>query len=169
MDGFARNCALLAQIPPPPPNLDPTIVVIVAVVCCVLFLALYPRRKNAAHNLRHYLVVGVFGYIAYRVAQSDPRYLEAAPIIGIAVAIAIYAMRPKRGRSIPKAVRRKTIADWEKKTGKKFNPRKHEIDHVVPFSKGGSHTDDNLRVLEQGRNRSKGAQNPWWDIFGLWQ
>jgi hypothetical protein len=47
------------------------------------------------------------------------------------------------------------------KTGKKFNPRKHELDHEIAFSKGGSHTAENPRVLEKKRNRSNGAESPF--------
>ena len=44
--------------------------------------------------------------------------------------------------------------------GEKFDPEKHHIDHVWPFSKGGSHTTDNLRVIEKKRNLRKGAKRP---------
>lgn len=34
----------------------------------------------------------------------------------------------------------------------------HEVDHIHPLSKGGTHTPDNLQVLTQSENRSKGAR-----------
>ena len=34
----------------------------------------------------------------------------------------------------------------------------HEVDHIHPLSKGGSHTPENLQVLTQFENRSKGAK-----------
>lgn len=166
---------LIPPQPPPTPQTqpsniqDPAGTVMLVAVGFVVFLSLYRRRQNALHNLRNFTTIGVLAYVAYLLARSDPNYLAAAPLIAGLVGFMFYAMRPKRGRNISKSVRRTKIKEWESKTGKRFNPRKHELDHIVPFSKGGSHTGDNLRVLEKGLNRSKGAQNPWWDIFGLWQ
>ena len=37
---------------------------------------------------------------------------------------------------------------------------KIELDHIVPYSKGGQHTVDNLRVLCKPCNRRKGASMP---------
>jgi 5-methylcytosine-specific restriction endonuclease McrA len=64
----------------------------------------------------------------------------------------------KRSRSIPKATRRAVIARDLK--GEKFDPQKHHVDHVWPFARGGSHTTDNLRVIEKKRNLQKGAKRP---------
>ena len=44
--------------------------------------------------------------------------------------------------------------------GEKFDPKKHHVDHVWPFSRGGSHTADNLRVIEKKKNLRKGAKRP---------
>ena len=35
------------------------------------------------------------------------------------------------------------------KLGGKYDPKRHDIDHIVPISRGGSHTGDNLRVLPE--------------------
>ena len=64
----------------------------------------------------------------------------------------------KRSRRIPKATRRAVIERDLK--GEEFDPEKHHIDHVWPFSRGGSHTTDNLRVIEKRRNLRKGARRP---------
>jgi 5-methylcytosine-specific restriction endonuclease McrA len=64
----------------------------------------------------------------------------------------------KRSRFIPKATRRAVIRRDLK--GEAFDPEKHHIDHVWPFSRGGSHTTDNLRVIEKKRNLQKGAKRP---------
>ncbi len=64
----------------------------------------------------------------------------------------------KRSRLIPKATRRAVIARDLK--GEKFDPQKHHVDHVWPFAKGGSHTADNLRVIEKKKNLQKGAKRP---------
>jgi 5-methylcytosine-specific restriction endonuclease McrA len=64
----------------------------------------------------------------------------------------------KRSRSIPMATRRAVIKRDLK--GVKFDPEKHHVDHVWPFSRGGSHTTDNLRVIEKKKNLRKGAKRP---------
>ena len=33
----------------------------------------------------------------------------------------------------------------------------HEVDHIVPISKGGLHHQDNLQILTMSENRKKGA------------
>jgi hypothetical protein len=180
----SRKCVpvfgLVAQInpliPPQPPPQTPVgpaqpnaILIVIVVVGFLMLVGIRPRRESILHKLRYLIIAGIVGYLAYLIAGSDPKYQAASSVIAILVVVMIYAMRPARRRRIPKSIRRRTITDWEHKTGKRFNARTHELDHIVPFSKGGSHTSDNLRVLEKERNRSKGAKNPWWDIFGLWQ
>jgi hypothetical protein len=64
----------------------------------------------------------------------------------------------KRSRYIAKSVRRAVIERDLK--GERFDQEKHHIDHVWPFSKGGSHTTDNLRVIEKKKNLKKGAKRP---------
>lgn len=73
---------------------------------------------------------------------------------------------PSRGRRSRTSARRKVIAKWEAKTGKKFNSRFYEVDHIIPFSKGGDNSEGNLRVIPKKTNRSKGAKSPWWDLLG---
>ena len=64
----------------------------------------------------------------------------------------------KRSRRIPKSIRR-TVIERDLK-GEMFDPHKHQIDHVWPFSRGGSNTVDNLRVIEKKKNLRKGAKRP---------
>ena len=85
---------------------------------------------------------------------------------GLVAALLVNAFYRPRSRHVPASVKRRAKAEFELRTGKKFNPRIHEYDHDVPFSRGGSHTTDNLRVVERKRNRSKGAKAPWWDVLG---
>ena len=76
----------------------------------------------------------------------------------------------KRSRRIPEARRRRTIEKWETRTGQKFDPKTHEIDHIVPFAKGGWHTPDNLRVMRKDANRRKGHREPSLaDWFHIWR
>jgi len=72
----------------------------------------------------------------------------------------------KRSRWIPTATRRKVIELFERKTGAKYDPRVHHIDHKVPFAKGGGHTLENLRVVDHRINRKKAGKMPDW--FRIW-
>jgi 5-methylcytosine-specific restriction endonuclease McrA len=81
-------------------------------------------------------------------------------IIAGFVALIVFGRRQgrKRSRYIPKSTRR-TVVERDLK-GEKFDPQKHHIDHVWPFARGGSHTTDNLRVIEKKKNLQKGVKRP---------
>jgi hypothetical protein len=66
---------------------------------------------------------------------------------------------PKIDRRIPHRIRRAVIARFEAK-GERFDRNLHDIDHIVPFSKGGDHSVENLRVILRSVNRSRGAKMP---------
>ena len=119
-----------------------------------------------AHNLRHLVAAGAVGALTLFVAEQVEAIRNVAPLISVMAALLVYATRPRRGRYTRASVKRQKIAEWQLRTGKKFNPRTHELDHIVPFSQGGSHTADNLEVVEKKRNRSKGARSEWWDLLG---
>jgi len=70
----------------------------------------------------------------------------------------LFVSPPKRDRRILPAVRRAVIA--RDLRGERFDSRIHHIDHVVPFSKGGDHSPENLRVVSRSRNLQKGARMP---------
>ena len=57
------------------------------------------------------------------------------------------------------------VCKYERRTGQRYNPRKHHIDHVVPYSRGGGSRADNLRVLDSEKNLAKSDRAPWWDVF----
>jgi hypothetical protein len=137
-----------------------------AIVVIVLRLLLGPRRQNFAHNLRHLILAIAMAAGAYWVSLSVPQLNSAAWVIAGIVGFFLFFRRPARTRQMKASVRRRVIAKWTAKTGKKFNPRIHEIDHIIPFSKGGGETEGNLRVVDKKMNRSKGAKGPWWDILG---
>jgi hypothetical protein len=52
----------------------------------------------------------------------------------------------KRLRRIPANIRRAVIEKHIARTGG-FDPATEEIDHMVPFEKGGGHTKDNLWII----------------------
>lgn len=140
--------------------------IIVGVVFFFLLVSIRRRREAIRHRLRRVIIVeGAYVGVAYVMAQAGRTAIESL-LGGIVAALIVNQRMPGRSRHIPSSVRRRKIAEYELRTGEKFNPRKHELDHEVAFSKGGSHTEDNLRVIEKRKNRSKGAKSPWWDLLG---
>lgn len=132
----------------------------------VVLASIRRRREAIRHKIRRILIVEfVYIGVAYGISELGRTGLESL-LAGVVAALIVDQMIPSRSRHIPSSVRRRKIAEYELRTGKKFNAKKHELDHEVPFSRGGSHTLDNLLVVEKGRNRSKGATSPWWDLLG---
>jgi len=80
--------------------------------------------------------------------------------ISIIVALIYFGQQQgkRRSRYIPKHVKRAVIA--RDMIDEEYDPAKHHIDHVWPFARGGSHTTDNLRVIEKRKNLKKGAKRP---------
>jgi 5-methylcytosine-specific restriction endonuclease McrA len=143
--------------------------VLFLLVLAVLFpalLGLYRRREGVRYRLRRVMVleltyIGV-GLLLLGMGQRP----VVAILAGVVCALVVDRRTPARSRYIAQSERRKAIARWELRTGRKFNPRLYHVDHIVPFSKGGSSTADNLQVLERRKNLSKGAKSPWWDLLG---
>jgi len=135
----------------------------------VLFLVLVSlrrRREAIRHAIRRvFLSEAAFLLVVVVMVQAGKTGPEVL-VIGFLTGVVVSLSMRGRSRHVPTSVRRRKIAEFELRTGEKFNPRKHELDHEVPFSKGGSHTTDNLRVVEKKKNRSKGAKSPWWDLLG---
>lgn len=136
--------------------INPAFVFILAAIAGLILMSFWARRG--------YFFYG--GSLMYFLFMLNPQFRPAAPLVGIVVAFLLFSLRPQRKRGTKAEVRRRVIAKWTASTGKKFNPRSHEIDHIVPFAKGGSETEDNLRVIERKKNRAKGAKSPWWDLLG---
>jgi hypothetical protein len=146
------------------PNADWMIFIVGAVVCLYWLRALRLAREGARLFLRNLLkAVMVFCALMSMFAgfRSQTHLLPSQEqIIAGFVALIFFGhwQSKKRSRYIPKATRRAVIARDLK--GEKFDPQKHHVDHVWPFARGGSHTADNLRVLEKKKNLQKGAKRP---------
>ena len=125
------------------------------------------RRREAIRYVARKLVIleGICLGLAYIMMRAGQPPLESI-LVGLVVALIVESRIKPRSRYIPASVRRKARAEFELRTGKRFNPKKHEYDHDVPFSRWGGSTSDNVRVVERNGNRSKGAKSPWWDILG---
>jgi hypothetical protein len=140
--------------------------VVVAAVGFAFLLSLYRRREHYAYKfkliLRMELAYGVAVFIAVQLGRQ-----QLEPILwGVVAGFVVFMKTKPRGRYISASVRRRRKAEYELRTGKKFNPRKIEYDHDVPHARGGGSTEDNIRVVEKRKNRSKGAKSPWWDLLG---
>lgn len=146
------------------PNLD-WIIFIVGFFGCLYWLrALRLAREGLRLFIRN-IAAAVLVFSASMLVLTAVRaqiHLQAPQeqlIAGIVALLFFTRFRnQKRSRYIPKATRRAVIARDLK--GEKFNPEKHHIDHIWPFSKGGSNTADNLRVIARKRNLRKGAKRP---------
>jgi hypothetical protein len=91
--------------------------------------------------------------LIFAAIRSRTHYIAAQEeVVAGFVALLTFAkwQRNRRSRYIPKRIRRSVVERDLK--GETFDPTKHHIDHIWPFSKGGSHTTDNLRVIEKARN-----------------
>jgi hypothetical protein len=78
-------------------------------------------------------------------------------VLSIAAGL-FFVPRPERKRRIPTHVRRAVIERDLK--GAPFDPSLHQIDHIVPFSKGGDNSLCNLRVVAKTENLRRGARMP---------
>jgi hypothetical protein len=145
-------------------NANWIIFIVGSLICLYWLRALRLAREGARLFLRNLIrAITVFAFlmaalIAFRLRTHLVPGQEQ--IIAGFVALISFGRSQgrKRSRSIPKATRRAVIKRDLK--GEAFDPEKHHIDHVWPFSRGGSHTTDNLRVIEKKRNLQKGAKRP---------
>lgn len=139
---------------------------IAGIFVLMLLLSAYRRREAIGRKLRHlFLMVAAFVLailVASQFTQDRPKIILIALLAELVVGV---RMRPPdRSRYISRTERRKVIARFER-SGKRYDPKRHHIDHVIPHSRGGSNRADNLRVLESEKNLAKSARAPWWDVF----
>jgi hypothetical protein len=143
---------------------DWTIFIVGVVVCLYWLRALRLARQGARLFLRNLLkaIVVFCALLATLTAFRLQTHLQPSQeqiIAGFGALIFFGRGQSKRrSRYIPKATRRAVIERDLK--GEKFDPEKHHVDHVWPFSRGGSHTADNLRVIGKKKNLRKGAKRP---------
>ena len=145
-------------------NADWIIFIVGAVVCLYWLRALRLAREGARLFLRNLakavLVFCAAMMILTAVHPRTPLTPSQQQVMAGILALVFFVrwQGKKRPRYIPKATKRAVIARDLK--GQKFDPKKHHVDHVWPFSRGGSHTADNLRVIAKKKNLQKGAKRP---------
>ncbi len=146
------------------PAADLIIFAVAAVVCLYWLRALILARQGAKLFFLDFAIAILifFGIVGAFDMMRTRTHTQPMQEHFVAAMVAFFFLfrhgGRKRPRTIPKAVR-KAVIERDLK-GEKFDPEKHHLDHVWPFSKGGSHTVDNLRVLEKTKNLRKGAKKP---------
>jgi hypothetical protein len=143
------------------PTVDWIIFVIGALVCLYWLRALRLARQGARLFLRN-LVFAVLAFIFCQLIFTVMKIpsniaVVVSGVVGVLV-LGIRKKRFRRSRYYSKSVKREVIARDLK--GEEYDPAKHHIDHIWPYSKGGSHTADNLRVIAKEKNLKKGAKRP---------
>jgi hypothetical protein len=124
------------------------------------------KREVIRFKLRRVVVYIVCILIGIAVIPSHGYSRQDAAIFSMFVGLsaAFVLIRPPRtDRRIPRKIRRAVIARDLK--GKRFDPKTHDIDHIVPFSRGGDHSEENLRVSDRSANRRRGAKMPGFRDF----
>jgi hypothetical protein len=130
------------------------VLVVVYVVRCV-----YAAREGIGWTLVAVLrgLAGYFLAALVLAALGQPReQIVLGGYLGAGLAV---ASTKRRSRYIRKSVKRNVIAKHLAK-GSTYDPHEHQIDHTFPFAKGGSNTEDNLRVIPKKKNLKKGAKLP---------
>jgi hypothetical protein len=142
------------------PTIDWVILIVAGIICLYWLRALRLAREGAHHLLRNF-VVAILAFFACQLVLTGMRMQSNNSLVlsGV-VALIVFARRSSipRSRYIPKSVKRAVIARDLK--NEDYDSAKHHIDHVWPFARGGSHTTDNLRVIEKRKNLTKGAKRP---------
>lgn len=144
---------------------NPVIVLIVIAVSYPIILGLYRRSDKISTLIKHAAIVEGVAFLTLFIAE---RQLPGQEITAMVYALLagfivdrLYYKKPTR--YILRSERRRVIEEFEKKTGEKYDPKKYEFDHIVPFSKWGDSKSRNLRIIPKQENRRKGNRNRrWW-------
>jgi hypothetical protein len=123
------------------------------------------RRELIRQRFRYGLAMLILGAAAFAIAERYTDQPKALLIALVAAVLLAEKFRPRHSRYISRRDRRKAIAEFERH-GERYDSKKHEIDHVVPYARGGGSTADNLKVIAKAKNRRKSDKPPWWDVFG---
>ena len=135
-------------------------VLLAAVVLFYVILPSWAAREGIAWSIKRGTIAVIASVLVYQIAVSRGTQPIGAVFAALICGAAAAQLVPARSRHIPTHVKRKVIGEYEARTGKKYKPREVEVDHIMPFVRGGSHTEDNLRVIPKAKNRQKAAKKP---------
>jgi hypothetical protein len=146
------------------------IVLIVGVAIVVWYVYQIASRKR--QRIRYKIKRSIVALVLYGVAASILIHQGLPPVEVILIsALAgmgcawLLVSPPRHDRRISAAVRRAVIARDLTSKGLKWDPARHHIDHIVPFSRGGDNSVRNLRVMEKQKNLLKGGKMPGFRDF----
>ena len=158
-------------MPPHAPSNGPNVVVIVgvAMLAWYLYQVASRKRERIRYKIRRTIVaLVIYGMAALILIQQGLPPVEVVLVSALAGMGCAWLLvnPPRHDRRIPKAIRREVIARDLTSKGLKWDPAKHHIDHMVPFSRGGDNSVRNLRVIEKRKNLRKGGKMPgFWDFL----
>lgn len=112
-------------------------------------------RDGAAWAAETLVLAAVVFVVGLGFGHGSGYSQSVAEGIGVFAAAIAFHLIPKRSRHIPVSVRRKVVAR-HLENGGTFDPKEHHIDHIMSFSRGGSHTVDNLRVVPKEESEERG-------------
>jgi hypothetical protein len=120
-------------------------------------------RRTLAFRLKR-TVVGMTLYaISVKLCLVD----HCSPIETIAISLGVSFLfvrlmpTPKRSRYVPARVKRAVIGrHLGGDRDAEYDSERYHLDHIVPLSKGGDTSIENLRVLPKEKNLKKGARMP---------
>jgi hypothetical protein len=139
-----------------------------AAVLIVVARNAYGKRQWLAWRVIRFIILVLATLIVLLPAKAIGLHGWWLLYVALGLAAPVYfALEWKRSRRIPSEMRRKVIEEWEARSGKHFDPTVQELDHKIPFAKGGGHTMDNLRVVRKDANRRK-AEPTLEDWFCIW-
>lgn len=137
-------------------------VLAVFVVLQVLLTYNIAKRSDRVRLKLRRTKVALLVYAGGIIILRSMKYSDIESVVGacsVALAVTLLLVRPEqRSRRIPAAVRRQVI---ERDLGREpYDGTRHHIDHIVPFSRGGDNSPENLRVVEKRQNLRRGAKMP---------
>jgi hypothetical protein len=134
------------------------LLIVLVLVCTLWWRDNRGRHYNLLHLGKIVLLALACALVTIAVAHQFGMSNEDARLLFGGTFVFVLLIFPKRRRDIPNGLRREVIAEWEAETGQKFDGGVHELNHKIPFSEGGGHTKENLRVLPRQENREKGKK-----------
>jgi len=118
-------------------------------------------REHLATRLKRVVLSLVVYGVAIAVCQSR----EFPPVQTVAISVIAAVLlpswtieSPKRSRRVPAHI--KSAVLQRDLRSEPYDPKRHHLDHIVPYSMGGDTSIENLRVLPKEANLKKRAKMP---------
>jgi hypothetical protein len=142
---------------------------LIGVAVIFLMARLFHRTERLIWMIQWTVTLSLSYLLAILIASQLKRPTVETLLWGFIAMLLADRQFPSRSRFVRKTVRRDVIARYERRTGQRYDPSLHELDHIIPHAKGGDNAGYNLRVTTKKENRSKGKKSPRWDLLGRWR